>query len=141
MLKFDVKISEASLAAIKAAVEAKARDVMEDTAVKIFNKIVTGSEGADYPLYSGSYIASWTIQSGSPNTSYKQPYWNKNLYDAPDPVLGVSGAEKVNTIYVSNYVPHAGTVELDGTPTHPSPWMQAHYAVNDVVASVFANIY
>lgn len=141
MLKFDVKISEASLAAIKAAVEAKAREVMEMTAVRIYNKIVTGSEGADFPYYSGSYIASWKIQSGSPNTSYKQPYWNKNLYDAPDPVLGVSGAEKVNTIYVSNYVPHAGTVELDGTPTHPSPWMQAHYAVNDVVASVFANIY
>lgn len=136
MLKFGVKISEASLAAIKAAVEDKAREVMEMTAVRIYNKIVTGSEGADFPYYSGSYIASWKIQSGSPNTSYKQPYWNKNLYDAPDPVLGVSGGEKANVIYVSNYVPHAGQVELDGTPTHPSPWMQAHYAVNDVVGKM-----
>lgn len=133
MLKFDVKISEASMKDIRQAVEAKAREVVELAAVRIYNKIVTGSEGADFPYYSGSYIASWTIQSGSPNTSYKQPYWNKNLYDAPDPVLGVSGAEKVNTIYISNHVPHAGQVELDGTPRHPSPWMQAHYAVNDVV--------
>ena len=49
MLKFGVKISEASLAAIKAAVEDKAREVMEMTAVRIYNKIVTGSEGADFP--------------------------------------------------------------------------------------------
>lgn len=133
MLKFSVTVSEASIAAIKKVVEAKAREVMELAAVSIYNKIVTGSEGTDYPLYSGSYIASWKIQAGSPDTGYKQPYWNKNLYDAPDPVLGVVGAENLNVIYVSNYVPHAGDVELSGTPRHPSPWMQAHYAVNDVV--------
>ena len=133
MLKFSVTVSEASIAAIKKAVEAKAREVMELAAVKIYNTIVTGSEGGDYPYYSGSYISSWTIQAGSPKTAFKQPYFNPGMYDAPDPVLGIKGGEQTQVIYISNYAPHAGQVELSGTPRHTMPWMQAHMAVNDVV--------
>lgn len=131
MLKFTVTVPETSVAAIKKAVERKARESVELVALKIYNTIVTGSEGGDYPYYSGSYISSWNIQYSSPDTSYNKPYRNRGYYIAPSPVLGLSG--EGNVIYISNYVPHAGQVELEGTPSHPSPWMQAHRAVNDVI--------
>lgn len=114
MLKVTVTVPEASIKAIKKAIEKKLIQVLEDVSLKTYNYILTH----DYPYYSGSYIASWNINVGSVNRSYKAP-GEPNDYSPPMLQKSLNISNPYQTVYLSNYAPHSYQVEVLGTPSHP----------------------
>lgn len=115
MLKVSVKIPDASLKAIKKAVEAKLMKVVEEVSLKTYNYILTH----DYPYHSGSYISSWNINVSSPDRSFNAPA-EPNKYPAPTVKLDLNLSNPYQKVYLTNYAPHSYQVEVIGTPTHPN---------------------
>jgi hypothetical protein len=141
MLKFDVKIPEVSMAAIKKAVERKAAEVVAKVANDIYEDIVANKR----PYWSGEYLASWNITFGHPSTLRlvsagfdKERGQGKGAdfhYFRPrDLTILPNYSNPYESIFVSNAALHSYKVEFEGTPTHPQGgWMIATGAVNDVV--------
>lgn len=126
MITVSVKIPEATLTKVRKAIEVKLKAHVEEIALHAYNYIVTH----EYPYYSGSYASSWNIRGGAPDKSYKKPEFKRGVYPEPDVKRDFNITNVYQTIYISNYVPHAAEVELVGTPTHTFPWRIAAEAKN-----------
>lgn len=126
MLKVSVKIPDASLKAIKKAVERKVAQFAAQVATEAYNRLID----YDKPYWSGEYLASW-------NVSYGRPDYTRLISAGVDMDRGQGkGADfhypklkeisvvpnysnPYATICVSNAALHAYKVENIGTPTHP----------------------
>lgn len=131
MLKVTVSVPEASIKAIKKAIEKKLIQVLEDVSLQTYNYILTN----EYPYFSGSYISSWNINAGSPDTSYNAPLLNQNAYPVPTVKMQLGISNAYQPVYISNYAPHSMDVEVLGTPRHPTPWLIAAGARNHTLMS------
>lgn len=126
MLKVSVNIPEASLKAVRKAVEAKLKERLELIALQTYNYIVMHEQ----PYYSGSYASSWNIRAGTPDRSFNKPVFKRDVYAPADTEMAINIPNVYSKVYISNYVPHAREVELVGTPSHTFPWMIAASARN-----------
>lgn len=123
-----VKISKAAFKNVEKYIKKRVTEITESVSLKIYNGIILG----EYPYWSGSFISSWRLSIGSPDTSYNAP-GNIGQYSVP----GVKYDLKVRfgqTVFISNNAPHAYQVEFMGTPRHKGEgWYVAHHAVNNTV--------
>lgn len=131
MVTIGFKISANALDTLRKQVEETLSRVVVDVAVKTYNNILH----QEFPYYSGSYISSWNISVGSPDTSYNEPLWQRGVYLAPREAKTLSIASPYQTVYISNYTPHAYQVEYDGTPKHLGGWYIATAAKNNTIMS------
>lgn len=128
--------SQFDLDKIRSLIEKKISETTERVALKIYNSILLN----EFPFYSGSYISSWNINVGSPDTSFNPPSdWGTKgpnvQYAVPQIKYDLGNINPYQSVFISNYAPHAAIVEFDGTPRHPDPWMIAHHAANSSVSS------
>ena len=70
-----------------------------------------------------TYNAAWGTRG--PNVQYAIP---EVKYD-------IGQVNPYQSVFISNYAPHAYQVEFNGTPKHPDPWMIAHHAVSSASTS------
>jgi hypothetical protein len=85
------------------------------------NKVAQGST----PVWSGSFLASWNMQIGSPDfTFYVDPYPNPSnpLPPKPTPNLKFDSPTSLSTIYITDAVPYAGKIQREGT-TYSNPFI------------------
>ena len=130
MVTIGFKIPAGALEACKKQIEAKLAGVVADVAVKTYNNILH----QDFPYWSGSYISSWNISVGSPDRTYNEPVWTRGVYIAPREARNITLPTPYQTVYISNYTPHAGLVEYQGTKTSGfQPWHIATSARNNTV--------
>jgi hypothetical protein len=131
MVTIGFKIPAGALEACRRQIEEKLSRVVVDVAAKTYNNILH----QEFPYYSGAYISSWRISVGSPDRSFNEPLWQRGVYLAPREVRGLSIASAYQPVYISNYAPHAGKVEYEGTPKHSDGWYIATAAKNNTILS------
>lgn len=140
MLKVSVKIPDASLKAIKKAVERKVAQFAAQVATDAYNDIIKNKE----PYWSGEFYASWNVAYGRPEYIRlisagvdKERGQGKGAdfrYQRPKPTLVQPNySNPYATIYVSNAALHAYKVENIGTPTHPQGGWEIMKAAKDHV--------
>lgn len=147
----ELRIADEDVARVRRSVERKIAQRMEKLAVTIYNLIVLGPE----PIWSGAYASSWSIRRGSPdvidNVSPRAirvsgRYVPEETFTPASPIEGSIGMlSPYEPIFISNYsmrfgpygdIPgHAGIVEYQGTPKHPSAWMIAADAKNTALTA------
>lgn len=128
--------SQFDLEKIRRLIEKKSSEVVEHVALKTYNAILLN----EFPYYSGSYISSWNINVGAPDTSFNAPSaWGTRgpnvQYAIPEVKYDIDQVNPYQSVFISNYAPHAYQVEFNGTPKHPDPWMIAHHAVSSASTS------
>lgn len=127
------KVSDAAIEKLIESVKKSITKITEDVAIQTYNLIVANER--QYPYWTGSYISSWNIQAGTPNTDYNlsnDP--NTETFPIPDIKYQLEGINFGEWVYITNAVPHAYLVEYMGTPTHEHEgWFTATHAVNQTV--------
>jgi hypothetical protein len=130
MVTIGFRIPQGALEACRKQIESKLARVVADVAVKTYNNLLH----QDFPYWSGSYISSWNISAGSPDTNYNTPLWTRGVYIAPRESRGITVPSAYTKVYISNYTPHASLVEYSGTKTSNfQPWYIATSARNNTV--------
>lgn len=155
MIRIEASVSVQSIARVKAALERKLTEIQERVAVRTFNFIVDADidyargpnvgSPARAPQWSGAFMASWNIQSGSIDTSSAiSPVavrLDKPIFPRASNVSNISHSSYKVPIYISNSVQnedgesYAGQIEARGSPRHMTPWKIAQNAVN--IAKIF----
>ena len=128
------KIDKSSLKSVNGFIEKQLTKITEQVGVKTYNQILLGS----YPYWSGSYISSWNISSGSPDKTVNAPPKDRsqNVYAVPEIIYRVENVQPYQPIYISNYTPHSYKVEYMGTKYSPHEgWYVATNAVNTISLS------
>lgn len=133
----ELKISNADIKALTKHIEQQTADIMETIGIKTYNAIT--AQG-NFPYWSGSYISSWKISTGTSSPSdksYNPPdQRTRDKYPVPPNVYDIGEVKYGESVFISNYAPHAAMVESEGTPTHPDGgWHTGTAAINEVVGS------
>lgn len=135
MIEF--KVSKSTLANLQKALELKSAEVVEKTALKLYNSILMN----EFPFYSGSFISSWRVGIGEMDKSFNAPAdWGTKgpnvQYPVPSVKFDIGTVLPYQEVHVSNSAPHAYKVEYEGTKTSDyRPWMIAHHARTQAVMS------
>ena len=151
MISVSVEVSQQSINKVKQALERKLAQIQERTALKLYNFIVdaridyargpNSGAPARAPQWSGAYMASWNIQSGSIDTSHAVAPTSVRLktpiFPRAENKYNINHTNYNVPIYISNMVEndqgesYAGAIENYGTPKHPNdPWKIARNAIN-----------
>ena len=135
-----LKVDRSVKKSLEEYIEDEMTKIVSDLGSKIYNQIILDESNS--PYWSGAYITSWNLNSGSPDTSYSDPDSAPRGSNSRYPAQGHFGEPAIITnfkaapyeiVYITNYAPHAAMVEFDGTKSHPDPWMTAHHGVNTVM--------
>ena len=133
-MKIGFTVPKTNTAKITARIADRVAKVQGKLGSQIYNQIILIE---DVPIWSASYVSSWNLAAGSPDTSFNPPPENikgtPNVSYAIPSVQFLENVPRYTGVYVSNYAPHAGKVEFEGTPLHPDPWMVAHHAKNSIL--------
>ena len=125
--------SKWNLAEVKARIDAHVRSRVQVVFQGVWFSVVGGDMGADFPYWSGGYVASWRVGQGTPDRSFTlSDITTPGAHKAPVPVAP-HVVDAYGKVYVSNSAPHASMVEHTGTPTHLYPWQVAASARNHVM--------
>lgn len=155
MIRLEATVSKEAIAKIKAALERKLTKIQERIAIRTFNFIVDADidytrgpnvgSPARAPQWSGAFMASWNIQSGSIDTSSAiAPVGvrlERPIFPRAQEVATIAHTSYKAPIYISNSVQnergesYAGQIENFGSPKHLGGWKIAQNAVN--VARIF----
>lgn len=104
-----------------------------------YNTILSNTK----PKWSGQYLASWTINVGSPEYKGLPDAKPSKSHGGADRYYPKAGKQSVlinpdspyQKVYITNDAHHAMMVEYEGTPTHPAEgWMIAHHALTTTVS-------
>ena len=128
MIKLRVVNYEKFIAETKARIDAKVKEKTEQVANKVWEGVIGGEPGVDYPYWSGGYVKSWDFSEGPAWGDYYRSDRNDPNKFAP-PSVHLQHLYKTYTLVtVSNANPYASHIEYIGSPSRHDPWKVAFSA-------------